>query len=70
MKIKDFKKLFNCVGGVNKLKVVIYNIHTCETIKGYENYWDFNNDPSNEKYKISKINGILLFTNSIDIWVE
>ena len=70
MKIKDFKRLFDCEGKMNKLKVVIYNFRTYETIKEYENYWDFYDDLSNEDYKLSKINGILLFENSIDLWIE
>lgn len=69
MKIKDFKRLFDCVGIMNKLKVVIYNIYTYETIKEYKDYWDFYYDSLNEDYKLSKVNGILLFTNSIDIWI-
>ena len=70
MKIKDFKKVFDCVGEMNNLNVIIYNINTCKTIKAYENYYDFNYDPSNEKYKIHKIGGIVLFKSSIDLWVE
>lgn len=70
MKIKEFKKIFDCIGDMSDLNIIIYDIDTCEVIKGYSNYWDFYNDSSNNKYKIFNINGIVLFKNSIDIWVK
>ena len=70
MKIKDFKKLFMCCGNMNNLNINIYNIRSCKVIKEYKNYWDFHLDSSFDEYKLFEINGILLSTNSIDLWIE